>query len=132
MSDPYEVLGVARTASQDEIKKAYRALAKKLHPDVNPGNITVEQRFKEVSAAYDLLSDAERRRQFDAGEIGADGSPRQQNPFRHQYRQGTAGGFDFGTGGIDIDDLFSDLFGRGRRAQARHREAPRARILPLP
>jgi len=129
MSDPYEVLGVARTASQDEIKKAYRALAKKLHPDVNPGNKTVEQRFKEISAAYDLLSDKERRRQFDAGEIGADGSPRHQDPFRHQYRQGSAGGFDFGAGGIDIDDLFSDLFGRGRRAGARHQASPKGQDL---
>ena len=111
MKDPYELLGVARSASQDDIKKAYRALAKKLHPDVNPGDKAVEQRFKEVTAAYDLLSDAERRRQFDSGMIDADGTA--QNPFRHHYRKDAAGGFDFGTGGIDIDDLFSDLFGRG-------------------
>ncbi|UCH72611.1 MAG: J domain-containing protein [Rhodospirillales bacterium] len=119
MRDPYEVLGVARTASQDEIKKAYRALAKQLHPDVNPGDTLVEQRFKDVSAAYDLLSDKERRRQFDAGEIAADGTPLHQNPFRHHYRKDSAGGFDFGAGGIDIEDLFSDLFGRGRRTQTR-------------
>ena len=129
MSDPYEILGVARTASQDEIKKAYRALAKKLHPDVNPGDQAVEQRFKDVSAAYDLLSDKERRRQFDAGEIGADGSPRQHGPFRHQYRKDSAGGFDFGAGGIDIDDLFSDLFGRGRRTQARQQASPKGQDL---
>lgn len=116
MDDPYQVLGVARGASQEEIKKAYRALAKKLHPDVNPGDAAVEQRFKAVSAAYDLLSDPERRRQFDSGEINADGSPRHQNPFRHSYRQGSAGGFDFGGAGIDIDDLFADLFGRARAA----------------
>jgi DnaJ-class molecular chaperone len=129
MSDPYEILGVARTASQDEIKKAYRALAKKLHPDVNPGDKAVEQRFKEVSTAYDLLSDKERRRQFDAGEIGADGSPIHHNPFRHQYRKDSAGGFDFGSGGIDIDDLFSDLFGRGRRTQARRQASPKGQDL---
>lgn len=123
MKDPYEVLGVARGASQDEIKKAYRALAKKLHPDVNPGDAAVEQRFKEISAAYDLLSDQERRRQFDAGEINADGSARQHNPFRHTWRQGTAGGFDFGGEGIDIDDLFSDLFGRGKRTGGRREQA---------
>lgn len=114
MTDPYEVLGVARTASQDEIKKAYRALAKKLHPDLNPGDNAIEQKFKDVSAAYDLLSDKERRRQYDSGEIGADGSPRHHGPFRHQYRKDSAGGFDFGASGIDIDDLFADLFGRGR------------------
>ncbi len=129
MRDPYEILGVARSASQEEIKKAYRALAKKLHPDVNPGDKAVEQRFKDVSAAYDLLSDKERRRQFDAGEIGADGSPRRHGPFRHQYRTDSAGGFDFGFGGIDIDDLFSDLFGRGRGAQTKYRTSPKGQDL---
>ena len=123
MKDPYELLGVARSASQDDIKKAYRALAKKLHPDVNPGDKAVEQRFKEITAAYDLLSDAERRRQFDSGMIDADGTA--QNPFHRHYRKDAAGGFDFGTGGIDIDDLFSDLFGRGRRGQARQQQARR-------
>ncbi len=129
MRDPYEVLGVARSASQDEIKKAYRALAKKLHPDVNPGDKAVEQRFKDASAAYDLLSDKERRRQFDAGEIGADGSPRHRGPFRHQYRTDSAGGFDFGIGGIDIDNLFSDLFGRGRGAQTKYRTSQKGQDL---
>ena len=129
MRDPYEVLGVARGASRDDIKKAYRALAKKLHPDVNPDDKAVEQRFKEVSAAYDLLSDEERRRQFDAGEIGADGSPRQHNPFHHNYRRDSAGGFDFGAGGIDIDDLFSDLFGRGKQAQTRQQAKPKGQDL---
>ena len=126
MRDPYEVLGVARGASQDDIKKAYRALAKKLHPDVNPNDSAVEQRFKEVSGAYDLLSDAERRRQFDSGQINADGSPRQHNPFRHGYRQDSAGGFDFGESGIDVEDLFADLFGRGgRRGAQRPQSRPR-------
>lgn len=115
MRDPYEVLGVARSATQAEIKKAYRALAKKLHPDVNPGNEAVEQQFKEVTAAYDFLSDEERRRQFDAGEIDAAGTAR--SPFRHNYRKDAAGGFDFSGGGVDLDDLFSDLFGRGPRTQ---------------
>ena len=115
MKDPYELLGVARDASQDDIKKAYRALAKKLHPDLNPGDKAVEQKFKEVTAAYDLLSDEERRRQFDSGMIDAEGAA--QNPFHRHYRKDAAGGFDFGGGGggIDLDDLFSDLFGRGKR-----------------
>lgn len=126
MRDPYEVLGVARGASQDEIKKAYRALAKKLHPDLNPGDSAIEQRFKEVSSAYDLLSDVERRRQYDSGQINPDGSPRQHNPFRHGYRQDAAGGFDFGESGIDVEDLFADLFGRGARRGAR-RTQPKPR-----
>ncbi len=123
MKDPYELLGVRRDASQADIKKAYRGLAKKLHPDMNPGDTAVEQRFKDVTAAYDLLSDEEKRRQFDAGEIDAAGTPRQHNPFRHHYRKDAAGGFDFGGGGIDLDDLFSDLFGRGRRAESPHQQA---------
>jgi DnaJ-class molecular chaperone len=121
MKDPYELLGVARDASPADIKKAYRALAKKLHPDVNPGDEAVEQRFKEITAAYDLISDEERRRQYDSGMIDADGTA--QNPFHRHYRQGSAGGFDFGGGGIDINDLFSDLFGRGGQGQAGRRQA---------
>jgi DnaJ-class molecular chaperone len=115
MKDPYELLGVSRDASQADIKKTYRALAKKLHPDVNPGDKSVEHHFKEVTAAYDLLSDEERRRQYDSGMIGADGTA--QNPFRQQQRRGAASGFDFGAGGVNIDDLFSDLFGRGKQGQ---------------
>src|SRR4029453_13155596 len=76
MADPYKTLGVAPGASADEIKKAYRKLAKKLHPDVNPGNKKIETQFKEATAAYDLLSDAEKRRKFDAGEIDDQGNPR--------------------------------------------------------
>jgi DnaJ-class molecular chaperone len=123
MKNPYELLGVARDASQADIKKTYRALAKKLHPDVNPGDKSVEQRFKEVTAAYDLLSDEERRRQYDSGMIGADGTA--QNPFHRHYRKDAAGGFDFGASGVDIDDLFSDLFGRGKKGQAQQQQRAR-------
>ncbi len=76
MKDPYEILGVAQTASPEEIRKAYLRLAKKLHPDLNPGNKHSEDRFKEVSAAYDLLSDSEKRQRFDSGEIDASGAER--------------------------------------------------------
>ncbi|MBE9553527.1 MAG: J domain-containing protein [Proteobacteria bacterium] len=124
MKDPYELLGVARDASQADIKKTYRALAKKLHPDVNPGDESVEQKFKEVTAAYDMLSDEERRRQYDSGKIAADGTAR--NPFHRRHSQGAAGGFDSsGGGGIDIDDLFSDLFGRGKRGQGQQQHRAR-------
>lgn len=129
MKDPYAVLGVARNASQDAIKKTYRKLAKELHPDVNPGNSGVEQRFKEVSAAYNMLSDPEKRAKFDRGEINADGSARHDSAFHQAYSGAGGGGSEFGFGGADFDDLFSDLFSRtrggsggARRAQARGKD----------
>ena len=73
MSDPYQILGVPKTATAAELKTAYRKLAKKLHPDVNPGRKDIEQKFKEVTAAYDLLSDADKRARYDRGDIDAQG-----------------------------------------------------------
>ncbi|HET9149401.1 MAG TPA: J domain-containing protein [Alphaproteobacteria bacterium] len=114
--DPYQVLGVTRTASADEIKKAYRRLAKKLHPDLNPGNAKVAEQFKEVSAAYDILSDADKRRRFDAGEIDAAGTERAPRGFYTNRAEEAMGGryqqrfrFEdiFGESGI-----FSDFFGQ--------------------
>ena len=119
MKDPYSVLGVGKSASQDEIKKAYRKLAKELHPDLNPDDEAVEKRFKDVSAAYNLLSDSAKRAKYDRGEINADGTPRYDNAFHRAYSKAgeqTDGGFDFGGGGSDFEDLFSDLFGRARRS----------------
>jgi len=111
--DPYSVLGVARGATDKDIQRAFRALAKKLHPDLNPGDTTAAERFKKVSQAYDILGDADKRRRFDAGEIDASGEP------RHTYAG--AGGFQGhrprGAGPADdmgFGDVFSDLFG-GRR-----------------
>ncbi|MCA6288886.1 MAG: J domain-containing protein, partial [Phenylobacterium sp.] len=95
--DPYQVLGVPRGAGADDIRKAFRKLAKKHHPDANPGDKAAEERFKEVSAAFDILGDVEKRPKFDAGEIDADGretfrgfggGPGQGGPFG-----GGAGGF---------------------------------------
>lgn len=88
MRDPYDILGVSRSATAEEIKSAYRKLAKKLHPDVNPGRKDIEQKFKDVTAAYDLLSDKTKRARFDRGEVDAQGNER-----------GFAGGDPFGGSG---------------------------------
>ena len=124
MKDPYKVLGVARDASAADIKRVYRQLAKKLHPDLNPGNTKIEQQFKEVSQAYAILGDAKKRKQFDAGEIDASGQQQKawQGGF-YREQAGQARGskyrpFEFGQD-INVEDILSDLFGgrggRGRR-----------------
>jgi DnaJ-class molecular chaperone len=123
---PYEVLGVKPNASADEIRQAYRKLAKQHHPDLNPGNAEAEQRFKAAASAYDLLSDADKRARFDRGEIDATGAERP--PEREFYR-----GFAEGAEGAryhpqdamhqeDFEDLFANFFHRngepGRQAGA--------------
>jgi curved DNA-binding protein CbpA len=92
MSDPYSVLGVPKTASDDDIRKAFRKLAKKHHPDLNPGDKKAEAKFKEITQANELLSDKEKRRRFDAGEIDDAGN---EMPPRGFYRDqaGGPGGF---------------------------------------
>jgi curved DNA-binding protein CbpA len=90
--DPYEVLGVSRTADADEIRRAYRKLAKQHHPDLNPNNKTAEERFKALNTANDLLSDPEKRARFDRGEIDAAGDPRYQPPPYSDFAQGPRGG----------------------------------------
>jgi DnaJ-class molecular chaperone len=115
-ADPYTVLGVKKNASQDEIQRAYRRLAKKLHPDLNPGNKRTEEQFKELSAAYDLLSNPEKRAQYDRGEIDASGAERPQRRYYRDFAErgdspysDDAGFADFAAG----DDILSQIFGAG-------------------
>lgn len=122
MADPYQTLGVSKTATGEEIRKAYRKLAKEHHPDLNPGNKEAEARFKDISAAYALLGDPEKRRAFDAGEIDASGQPQAERHFYRDYA-GTGSGFRYerpeDLGGFeDLGDLFADMM-RGRRGGAR-------------
>lgn len=112
----YDILGVSRRASDEDIRRAFRKLAKELHPDVNPGNAAANERFKKVAAANDILGDPDKRRQYDAGEIDSRGEAR-----RPQWRAGASahnGGARARThsGGFDdfgFSDIFSDVFGRG-------------------
>ena len=115
--DPYATLNISKSASADEIKRAYRRLAKELHPDLNPNDPAVERRFKDVSQAYNLLADEEKRRRFDAGEIDANGQERAQRGFYRSYSSAGGGGGFSGFGfdqNADHRDIFSDLFS-GRR-----------------
>src|SRR5688572_29229437 len=116
--DLYQQLGVKRGASEAEIKKAYRSLAKQLHPDRNKDNPTAAERFAKVTQAYDLLSDKDKRARYDRGEIDEDGNPRM--PFGGGgagQRPGGGGGFDGFPSGFDagnaadLSDLFEGLFG---------------------
>jgi DnaJ-class molecular chaperone len=117
LADPYQTLGVKKDASQAEIQKAYRRLAKKLHPDLNPGDKSAEEKFKDVSAAYDVLGDTDKRARFDRGEIDESGVERPQRRYYRDYAgaesnpyASDAGFADFG----DADDLMSEIFGRQR------------------
>lgn len=110
--EPYSILGVAKTASEDDIRKAYRALAKKYHPDLNPGDSAAEDKFKEISAAYKLLGDAEQRRRYDRGEIDASGAEKPREGFYRHYAEAETGHpYRSEAGFEDLGDIFSDLFG---------------------
>jgi DnaJ-class molecular chaperone len=136
--DLYEVLGVGRTASQDEIKKRYRALAKELHPDLNPGKPDIEERFKRITAAYDILSDPERRGRYDRGEIDASGQERPEQRFYREYAEDPSTTRFYTREGFSDDEslhtFFSDLFGRGGRGEGmrmRARGADVSYTLPI-
>lgn len=114
MSTPYEILGVAPTASDDDIRKAYRKLAKKYHPDLNPGKPEAEQKFKDVSVAYGLLSDPEKRARFDRGEIDESGQEKPQRQYYRDFAEGPGGAryaHAEGFSGDDLEHIFADLFG---------------------
>ncbi|WP_300554266.1 DnaJ C-terminal domain-containing protein [Maricaulis sp.] len=133
MEDPYKTLGVSKSASQDEIRKAYRKLAKALHPDANPGDKAAEEKFKQVSAAFNLLSDPDKRADYDTAAragfgsqyqpgmgagMGGAGMGGQRGPFN--FRQTRTGG------GRGFEDIFSDLFtdfggGAGQQQQQQQR-----------
>jgi DnaJ-class molecular chaperone len=119
-TDPYEILGVSRTASQDDIRKAYRKLAKAWHPDLNPGDKAAEEKFKAISTAHTLLSDTEQRARFDRGEIDGAGQERGWAPGGGGYRDQAEGaqGFRYSAGGgfpeDDLGDIFGSMFGQQR------------------
>src|SRR5262245_17970763 len=142
--DYYKTLGIKRTASQDEVRKAYRRLARKYHPDVNPGDKSAEEKFKQISEAYDILSDQKKRDVYD--KYGT-----YSETIRDAAARGSAGGgFDFdwsvfttgagggapgagGAGGGGFRDIFSDLFGGGARTTTSARPQPqRGRDLEIP
>jgi len=119
--DPYAALGVSRSASADDIRRAYRTLAKELHPDVRPGDKAAEERFKRATAAFNLLSDPVTKQRFDRGEIDADGNERMafnargpRQGARAHAGAGAGPGAGAGAGDpFDLGDIFSDLFGPG-------------------
>jgi DnaJ-class molecular chaperone len=125
-ADPYQTLGVEKTAAQDDIQKAYRRLAKKLHPDLNPGNKKAEEEFKEVTAAYDLLGDPDKRGRFDRGEIDASGQERPQQRYYRDFAEGAGHAYESDAGYADFasaEDILSEIFGRQGRANVRMRGA---------
>ena len=132
MRDPYQVLGVPRNAGEADIKKAFRALAKKHHPDKHAGDAGAQKTFQEISAAYDILGDKDKRAQFDAGAIGNDGNAKGFDP-RGGFRQGSPFGFgagggnrdfhfssdEMGGGGGGFEDILASMMGGDARRQPR-------------
>lgn len=129
MADLYSQLGVARGASEGDIKKAYRKLAKELHPDRNKDNPKATERFSKVTQAYDILTDKNKRAQYDRGEIDEEGNQKSPFGFGRGPQPGAGGGFrrtgtpqdfEFGGEAADLSDLFEGLFGGGRRGASQN------------
>jgi DnaJ-class molecular chaperone len=134
--DPYEILGVTRSASQDDIRKAYRRLAKKLHPDLHPGNKAFEDKFKELSIANSLLADEDKRKRFDTGEIDASGAEVPKQQFYKDYADRAAAGHAYENPSsfqdfADSDDIFAELFRRQSRQSRSVRGADLRYRLPV-
>ena len=140
--DPYKTLGVARDATEPQIRKAYLKLAKTTHPDLNPGDAKAEERFKAINVAHDLLQDADQRARYDRGDIDGAGQPRPPPgppPGSRRYRNHTEGAagarYSAGTGtDDDLGDILSGLFGEraGGQASTPGRPAARTAAIPLP
>lgn len=124
-SDPYEILGVSREASQSDIQAAYRRRAKKLHPDLNPGDKKAEHQFKELSGAYEILRDEEKRARFDRGEIDAQGAETPQRRYYRDFAGAEADAYQHGSSFDDagLDDILGGFFSRGSARNFRMRGA---------
>lgn len=138
MKDPYETLGVSRTATDKEIRDAFKKLARKFHPDLHPGDKAAEEKFKDISAANDFLKDKEKRRRFDAGEIDASGAERRRERSYRDYADGPAYSSHAAQDGFanneDLEDFLARAFaGGGRRSQDgfRARGADVSYVLPV-
>ncbi|MEM9810838.1 MAG: DnaJ C-terminal domain-containing protein [Pseudomonadota bacterium] len=137
--DPYSLLGVGRQASQDEIRSAYRTLAKRYHPDRNPDDPSAEEQFKSVTRAFEIIGDEDKRRRFDRGEIDADGNERSVfghgGPFEgvdpaeaaESFRKRAEQGRRQRAGFEDFSDIFSDFFGRGDPGMGQQPRAAKGR-----
>jgi DnaJ-class molecular chaperone len=126
MKDPYETLGVTRSATDKEIKDAFKKLARKFHPDLHPGNKEAEAKFKDISAANDLLKDKEKRRRFDAGEIDASGAERPQERFYRDFADGPDYDSHAAQDGFDSNEELEEFLAKAFAGRG-HQRAFRAR-----
>ncbi|MDE2363294.1 MAG: J domain-containing protein [Hyphomicrobiales bacterium] len=121
-ADPYKILGVDKGASQADLQKAYRALAKKLHPDLNPGDKAVEDKFKELSAAYDIVGDPDKRRKYDSGEIDASGAEKPQRQYYRDYAdQASPYMRENAYGDFMDEDALAEILARAQRQRRNRR-----------
>jgi DnaJ-class molecular chaperone len=124
MKDPYKTLGVDRSAADQEIRDAFKKLARKFHPDLHPGDKTSEEKFKDISAAYDLLKDKEKRRRFDTGEIDASGAERPQERYYRDFADGPAYSGHAAQSGFasneELEEFLARAFSRGAQDQRRN------------